>query len=227
MTDRCLLVTVPVSLTLHAAAVAAILYFLHGGVFVADGPGKQAEVELVMEEHQGDAAPPAAPVPPTQAALPKDQASEPAPARPPVEAEADVPRETPDPPRESQPQKATGASPPEPPPTISLHGTDSPSDAKAWGARIVPAAPDAVFHNRPPEYPAAAARARQQGAVIVVVHVSPSGHAASVDVVQSSGYALLDQAARDAVLRWRFLPAVRDGQPTASDMTMQFVFDAQ
>jgi hypothetical protein len=27
------------------------------------------------------------------------------------------------------------------------------------------------------------------------------------------------------VLRWRFLPAVKDGEPVASDMTMGFEFD--
>ena len=63
--------------------------------------------------------------------------------------------------------------------------------------------------------------------MIVVIHISPSGQAASVDVVNSSGYVLLDSAARDAVMRWRFLPAVKDGQPVASEMRMSFVFDFQ
>jgi protein TonB len=107
-----------------------------------------------------------------------------------------------------------------------LQGTDSPSDAKAWGDRILPAAPDAVFHNRPPAYPQDAVRNGQHGTVVVLIHISPAGTAAAVDVVRSSGYALLDRAAREAVMRWRFLPAVNGGQPVASDMTMGFVFES-
>ena len=117
------------------------------------------------------------------------------------------------------------APPPPSPPTIVLRGTDSPSDAIAMGNNIVPAAPDAIFHNRPPVFPLEAARRGQGGAVVLTIHISPDGKAAGVDLIRGSGYLLLDSAAREAVLRWRFLPAVKDGQPVASDMTIQFFFD--
>ena len=128
-------------------------------------------------------------------------------------------------------QEATRETEPAPPaaqpaPVVSLQGTDSPSNARAFGDRVIPAKPDAVFHNRPPEYPAEAALNGQQGVVVVVIHVSPAGTAVGVDLVRSSGYVLLDSAAREAVMRWRFLPAVKDGQPVASDMTMGFEFDS-
>ena len=42
--------------------------------------------------------------------------------------------------------------------------------------------------------------------------------------VQSSGFVLLDRAARDAVMGWHFLPAVQDGQPIPFDMTFRVVF---
>jgi protein TonB len=113
----------------------------------------------------------------------------------------------------------------QPAPKITLEGTDSPSYARAFGDRIIPAAPNAVFHNRPPEYPEEAALNGEHGTVVVLVHISPAGTAAGVDLVRSSGYELLDRAARQAVLRWRFLPAVKDGQPVASDMTMGFDFE--
>ncbi len=155
----------------------------------------------------------------------------------PVEAQSDTPEHTAVPPRQSEPSPATSDSaaqsakpepappPTRPAPTISLAGTDSPSDAKSFGDRIIPAAPDAVFHNRPPVYPQESALNGEHGTVVVVIHVSPAGTAAGVDLLRSSGYVLLDRAARDAVLRWRFLPAVKDGQPVASDMTMGFEFD--
>ena len=143
------------------------------------------------------------------------------------------------PPKQSDPAQAAAQAPaqeakpePAPPPTqpapkISLTGTDSPSNAKAFGDRIIPAKPDAVFHNRPPVYPQEAALNGEHGIVVVLVHVSPEGTAAGVDLLRSSGYVLLDGAARDAVMRWRFLPAVKDGRPVASDMTMGFEFDNQ
>jgi periplasmic protein TonB len=150
---------------------------------------------------------------PTPAAAPAKE-SDPAPKHPTAVPEATAGAQ-------STPQAA------QPGLTVTLGGTDSPSDARAWGDRIIPATPDAVFHNRPPEYPAEAALNGEQGTVILMIHVSPAGSTAGVDVLRSSGYALLDRAARDAVLRWRFLPAVKDGQAVASDMRMGFVFDVR
>jgi outer membrane biosynthesis protein TonB len=34
----------------------------------------------------------------------------------------------------------------------------------------------------------------------------------------------LDSAARDAVLSWHFLPAVKDGQPISFDMPLRVMF---
>ena len=109
-------------------------------------------------------------------------------------------------------------------PKISLSGTDSPSDARAYGSHVIPAAPDAVFHNRPPEYPMEAQAAGEHGTVVLVVHVSPAGRAAGVDVLRSSGFIELDQSARDAVSRWRFLPPVQAGRTIAGAMTISIVF---
>ncbi len=277
------MVTLLVSLGLHAAGVIAVLLLLHAGVPPPDVPDKPTEVELVMEEHKGDLHPPTAPPAPPAAAPPAsartmtttpskqpDPSSEPASAHPtpdarPVQsppeetvgapptpehqaqdvagqaevapasaaaAEAKPSPESAPPPPQPEAKMAVQAQPrpPMPPaaqpaPTVTLEGTDSPSEARAWGDRIIPAAPNAVFHNRPPEYPEEAAMNGQHGTVVVVIHISPQGTAAGVDLVRSSGYALLDRAARQAVLRWRFLPAVKDGQPIAADMTMGFVFE--
>ena len=65
---------------------------------------------------------------------------------------------------------------------ITLQGTDSPSEARAWGDRVLPAAPDAVFHNKPPEYPEAAALNGEHGTVVLLIHISPARTAAGVDV---------------------------------------------
>jgi protein TonB len=146
------------------------------------------------------------------------------PGKAPVQEASADPIKTPE--QEPKPEQQPAPPTAQPAPIISLEGTDSPSDARAFGDQIIPAKPDAVFHNRPPEYPREAAVAGQRGTVVVVIHVSPAGMAVGADVVRSSGYVLLDQAAQQAVLRWRFLPAVKDGQPVASNMALMFNFVA-
>lgn len=72
--------------------------------------------------------------------------------------------------------------------------------------------PRSLHGNRPPIYPQHARELGQQGKVVVVAEVMPDGHCGRVSVIRSSGYAELDDAARDAILSWRFTPAVRDGR---------------
>lgn len=58
----------------------------------------------------------------------------------------------------------------------------------------------------PRHYPLAALRAGLGGRVLVAIEVDPAGRIATARVVESSGHALLDAAALDAVRRWRFKP---------------------
>lgn len=84
-------------------------------------------------------------------------------------------------------------------------------------APLLPPRYDAAYlNNPPPVYPAAARRRGDQGRVQLRVLVSKSGLAERVNLHQSSGSAALDQAAREAVERWRFVPA-RRGHETLSD----------
>ena len=62
-----------------------------------------------------------------------------------------------------------------------------------------------------PMYPPASLRAREQGTVLLRVLVDPSGVPQRVEIARSSGFARLDAAARDSVLRARFRPVMRDG----------------
>src|SRR5690606_12075743 len=64
-----------------------------------------------------------------------------------------------------------------------------------------------------PPYPPAALRAGHQGTVVLKVLVDVDGRPLKVEVETGSGYRELDDAARRHVLRrWRFQPAMRDGQ---------------
>jgi protein TonB len=69
----------------------------------------------------------------------------------------------------------------------------------------------------PPSYPIAAIRDGQQGTVLLRVQVDPDGKAASVVIERSSGSRVLDNAARQQVLRhWRFVPAQVDGKAVSA-----------
>jgi periplasmic protein TonB len=68
------------------------------------------------------------------------------------------------------------------------------------------------LNNPPPVYPLAARRMGMQGRVLLHVEVLASGVSGQVAVQQSSGYAMLDNAALQAVRSWRFQPATQAGQ---------------
>ena len=65
----------------------------------------------------------------------------------------------------------------------------------------------AYLDNPRPEYPRIARRLGEHGRVVLQVFVSPVGLAEKVEISTSSGYARLDQAAREAVRNWQFVPA--------------------
>lgn len=67
--------------------------------------------------------------------------------------------------------------------------------------------------NPPPAYPMISRRAGEQGRVVLRVLVSPTGIAEEVQVFTSSGFPRLDESARDAVRRWKFVPAKRGSEP--------------
>jgi protein TonB len=76
--------------------------------------------------------------------------------------------------------------------------------------------------NVEPLYPPLAQAARQQGVVILETVIDAQGAVETVRVLR--GYPLLDQAAVDAVKRWRFTPARLNGQPVPVVMTVTVNF---
>jgi protein TonB len=60
--------------------------------------------------------------------------------------------------------------------------------------------------------------------VVLRVSVDAKGNATSVAVAHSSGHAILDGAARKAVSHWRFLPAEKHGDATASTVDIPVSF---
>lgn len=80
------------------------------------------------------------------------------------------------------------------------------------------------LHNPSPEYPPGAKRRGEQGRVLLRVTVSETGEATVVLVSQSSGYALLDQSALQAVRAWRFIPAKFNNHPVVAEVTVPVRF---
>lgn len=70
--------------------------------------------------------------------------------------------------------------------------------------------------NPPPRYPTRARVRHQDGVVKLLVKINARGIPENVRVRESSGYHRLDRAARNAVRRWEFVPAEKNGKKVAS-----------
>jgi len=73
-------------------------------------------------------------------------------------------------------------------------------------------------------YPESAQAGGEQGTVLVQVYVHPNGKVAKYNIAQSSGFGDLDQAALQSVLNWRFVPAMRNGDPVSDWAVVKIVY---
>jgi len=87
----------------------------------------------------------------------------------------------------------------------------------------VKANPD-YFQNPAPGYPELARQMRQEGIVMLSVDVDKEGDPVSVEIIQSSGFRMLDQAALKAVRHWKFQPGSLGGVPVDSTVTVPIRF---
>ena len=65
----------------------------------------------------------------------------------------------------------------------------------------------AYLRNPLPPYPRIAREHGWEGMTLLQVEVFDDGHGGNLEIVKSSGYKILDEAAASAVRHWRFLPA--------------------
>lgn len=149
----------------------------------------------------------------------------------------DQPRTAPLPPtaaKKTLPVLTAAAAAPEPSalavaPPASAAAAASPAAAPPAAPAVVGARFDADYlHNPKPVYPAASRRLGEEGRVLLRVRVSAQGLPLSVDVRQSSGSPRLDEAARAAVERWRFVPAKQGTEAVESTVVvpLQFTLDS-
>ena len=78
-----------------------------------------------------------------------------------------------------------------------------------------------------PVYPRTARNRGQEGVVLLSVEVLDNGRTGQILVKKSSGYALLDRAALDAVRFWRFEPAKRSQIPLTMLVDIPIRFSLQ
>jgi len=85
---------------------------------------------------------------------------------------------------------------------------------------------DAAYLDNPaPVYPALSRRMREEGRVIVRVFVEANGRASQVQINSSSSSPRLDQAAQEAVARWKFFPAQRGAEAIGAWVLVPIVFN--
>ena len=80
-----------------------------------------------------------------------------------------------------------------------------------------------LLHSEEPEYSEEGRKARAQGSVLLAIEVDVNGRVANIRVVKSLGLGL-DEKAKEAVLKWRFRPAMAGGRPVTAPAQVQVTF---
>ncbi|GLW38684.1 TonB family protein [Pectobacterium actinidiae] len=107
--------------------------------------------------------------------------------------------------------EATSATAPITPAPVAQKAVAQPVDAPL----TPPLANADYLHNPAPSYPDVAISRGYEGTVLLNVQVRADGKVQTIRIHQSSGYPSLDDAARDTVRRWSFVPARRGSQPVS------------
>lgn len=98
------------------------------------------------------------------------------------------------------------------------------AETAALPSAVAGSAAKAFGDNRKPVYPAYARRRGIEGRVVLDVVVAANGKAKDISVAQSSRYAILDEAALEAVRKWRFHPARENGRTIESRLKVPVTF---
>lgn len=189
---------------LHAVGLAAVITHLSAPPIEVTPP-TMIGVLVAPPTVQRPQPLPAAPEPPKPIPVVKQRPTPlpPLPVAPPSERAVTAPPAVPPAPTDPTPNVQTAAA------------TAPPSHAEpaSGPAQVTPPRTDASQLNNPaPAYPAASRRLGEQGKVVFDVYILPDGTVGEIKLKRSSGYSRLDDAALDAVKRWRYVPAHRGSE---------------
>jgi protein TonB len=100
-----------------------------------------------------------------------------------------------------------------------------PRESSVATRATTPAVFDAAYLNNPaPRYPVSAFREKAEGTVVVRAEILANGQSGRVELQTSSGFDSLDNAAMSTIKKWRFKPAMVDGQPINQWVTIPITF---
>lgn len=190
-------------------------------------PSQTAQADTPPPAPEPDQSPPA--LAQTAAVAPPQE--EPKPASKPVRAFAPPPRK----PDAPTPQSSEVPPPPKTAPTPTpTQSAALPKDSEleestpATGKTALTEKPPRYgvdgLANPSPAYPWLSRRAGEQGRVVVRVAVDAAGDAGHVEISKSSGHARLDEAALDALRKWKFKPARRGERPVPGIVEVPVTF---
>ncbi|MEG2803643.1 energy transducer TonB [Stenotrophomonas sp.] len=215
-----------ITLLAHVGAFAALLW-THATWPVSLPPPPAERTQLILLPPSAPEVPLediVAPTPSTAAAVLKQPPQPPRPLPPtPPRADANwiIPPPTPPQPRvdalaPQQQEASVAAAPPSPPlptgPSVTTPGRDS------WEGRVM------ARLERFRRYPNAARARRQEGIAQLRVSVARDGSLLHLSLEQSSGFALLDQAALDTFRRAAPLPKVPGERPAPVELSFPVEF---
>ncbi|SLM62517.1 MULTISPECIES: energy transducer TonB [Dickeya] len=214
-----------VALALHGALIGALLLRQPPDPITPPRP-----LPVVIEfaasapaeaESQPVTPPAAAPAPPVDTAV--AETPEPADVTPVTPPVVDTLAQTPPPVRQAKPPKPRKTAPDNRQPAAHSPATTTAAPLAAASAPVSAAPPSApltppsasagYLRNPAPAYPDVAINRGWEGTVLLHVQVRPDGKVQAIELQRSSGYPALDDAARQAVQHWSFVPARRGDRP--------------
>lgn len=104
---------------------------------------------------------------------------------------------------------------------IAPESLSTPAQAPRQARIDVPPKPKASIR---PKYPLESRKNKEEGTVLLFLKIDENGAVVSVNIEKSSGYSLLDAAAKDAVLNARFNPAKSGSKRVASTAQISLNF---
>lgn len=197
-----------VVVALHASAVAALLSM--------NALGLPPEATTLMVRVIQPETPEPPPAPPRPKPAPRQPDTQPPPQPVPEPVQAPQPR--------ILAAEASAPSPASEAPII--RPAPPPPPAPAPAPTITSPGFDADYLDNPaPVYPAMSRRLEETGKTVLRVYVEADGKPSQIQVKTGSGSPRLDQAAQDAVWRWKFVPARRDNEAVGAWVLVPIIFN--